>query len=73
MSSVQRAAAGLSILARSLLSLGMGANGYIPPTPDAERRRRGNRDYVAPGTQEHLLGAGDPAEIETETEKAYLY
>ena len=62
MYSVQRAAAGLSALARSLLSLGMGANGYIPPTPDAERRRRGN-DYVAPGTQEHLLGAADPTDF----------
>ena len=30
--SVERAAAGLSILARSLLSLGMGRNGYVPPT-----------------------------------------
>ena len=60
--SVQRAAAGLSALARSLLSLGMGANGYIPPTPDDERRRRGN-DYVAPGTQEHLLGAADPTDL----------
>ena len=60
--SVQRAAAGLSALARSLLSLGMGANGYIPPTSDAERRRRGN-DYVAPGTQEHLLGAADPTDF----------
>ena len=60
--SVQRAAAGLSALARSLLSLGMGANGYIPPTSDAERRRRGN-DYVAPGTQEHLLGAVDPTDF----------
>ena len=62
-SSVQRAAAGLSNLARSLLSLGMGANGYIPPTSDAAREQRGDPDHVAPGTQEHLLGAGDPADL----------
>ena len=43
--SVGRAVAGLSIMARSLLSLGMGINGYIPPTPDAERRRRSNLDF----------------------------
>ena len=61
--SVGRAVAGLSIMARSLLSLGMGINGYIPPTPDAERRSRSNLDYVAPGSQEHLLGAGDPLDF----------
>ena len=44
-SSVQRAAAGLSNLARSLLSLGMGANGYIPPTSDAAREQRGDPDH----------------------------
>ena len=43
------------MLALLLLSLGMGANGYIAPTSDAERERRGDLDYVAPGTQEHLL------------------
>ena len=41
----------------------MGINGYVPPTPDAERRRRHNLGYVAPGSQEHLLGAGDPTDI----------
>ena len=61
--SVERAAAGLSILARSLLSLGMGRNEYVPPTPDSNRRRRYNLDYVAPGSQEHLVGAGDPSDL----------
>ena len=41
----------------------MGANGYIPPTSDAARAQRGDPDHVAPGTQEHLLGAGDPADL----------
>ena len=54
MASVEQAAAGLSILARSLLSLGMGRNGYVPPTSSSHPRRQHNPDYVAPRLQEHL-------------------
>ena len=32
-------------------------------TPDSDWRRRYNLDYVAPGSQEHLLGAGDPSDL----------
>ena len=53
----------LSLRARSLLSLGMGRNGYVPPSSSMQPGPQHDPDYVAPGSQEHLLGAGNPSDL----------
>ena len=61
--SVGGVVAELSLRARSLLSLGMGRNGYVPPTSSMQPGPQHDPDYVAPGSQEHLLGADNPSDL----------